>query len=89
LRHMPGWPIVVAMEQAPQTHRDIIGALGGPAILARELGIYRPIPTTVHWSTRGIPSRYWHRIVELLATKGHRFTAYDIERMPIKAAEAA
>lgn len=72
----------------PRTHKDLITALGGPANLARDLDIYRPIPTTVHWHTRGIPSRYWHRITELAASKGIELTARDLERMPL-VAEAA
>jgi hypothetical protein len=61
----------------------LIVSLGGPADLARDLGIYRPIPTTVHWGTRGIPPRYWHKITELAAAKGIKITAHDLERMPV------
>lgn len=89
MRHMPRWPIIPSMEQPPRTHLDVIVTLGGPADLARELGIYRPIPTTVHWARRGIPPRYWHRVAELLVAKGAQITAGDIERMPIRPAEAA
>lgn len=65
-----------------QTHRDVIRALGGPSELARKLGIFKPVPATVHWQTRGIPARYWHHVAELLGDKGHPLTARDIEQMP-------
>ena len=67
----------------PRTHRDLITKLGGPADLARALDIYRPIPTTVHWATRGIPPRYWHKITELAVAKGIKITAHDLERLPL------
>lgn len=73
--------------ETPRTHKALITALGGPSNLARDLDIYRPIPTTVHWPTRGIPSRYWHRIAELAAAKGIAITARDLERLPVDAGE--
>lgn len=75
--------------EKPSTHQALITALGGPSDLARELDIYKPIPTTVHWPTRGIPSRYWHRVVEIAAKKGMEITPHDLERMPIRAQAAA
>lgn len=68
----------------PRTHRDLISALGGPVRLARSLGIGRPIPTTLHWASRGIPSRYWHRIVEVAAAEGVVLTINQIEQMPTR-----
>jgi hypothetical protein len=73
----------------PRTHKALIVELGGPSNLARSLGIYRAIPTTVHWPTRGIPSRYWHRIAELAAERGINITAHDLERLPIEAEAGA
>ena len=78
------------MKDAPRTHHEVIRALGGPVKLARELGIERPVPTTLHWHRRGIPPRYWHRIAALLAAGGIEFTAHDIERTaPAQSVEAA
>jgi hypothetical protein len=71
--------------ETPRTHKDLIIALGGPSNLARKLGIYRAIPTTVHWSTRGIPSRYWHRITKIATETGLTITADDLERMSASA----
>ncbi len=81
---MPGWPILASMQEAPRNHYEVIKALGGPVTLARDLGIERPVPATLHWGRRGIPSRYWHRVTELLAAKGVELTAHDIERLPIQ-----
>lgn len=78
---MPKWPIIRVMEK-PRTHHDLIKALGGPSDLARDLGIFRPIPTTVHWPRRGIPSRYWHRITELAGAKGITITPRELETLP-------
>lgn len=71
--------------ETPRTHRDLITALGGPSDLARQLDIYRGVPTTVHWRTRGIPARYWHRVCELAAKAGIQITGHDLERMPVSA----
>lgn len=78
------------MEQLPPCHRAVVFALGGPTILAKELGIYRPAPPTLHWTRRGIPSRYWHRVADLLSAKLEcHVTAADIERIPIRLADSA
>lgn len=66
----------------PRTHRDLISALGGPVRLAHSLGIGRAVPTTLHWATRGIPSRYWHRVAEIADASGITLTVSEIERMP-------
>ena len=63
------------------SHRDVILALGGPTELARLLGIYKVAPPTGHWSSRGIPSRYWHRVADLAATAGVSVTARDLAAM--------
>ncbi len=75
--------------ETPRSHKELITALGGPSSLARDLDIYQPMPRTVHWPSRGIPSRYWHKITELAAAKGLDITAHDLERMPIALVEAA
>lgn len=76
--------------ETPRTHHELIKALGGPVKLAQALDISRPIPTTVHWGRRGIPSRYWHRVTEIAGARGVSITAHDLERLPLFAdAEAA
>lgn len=46
---------------------QLIDALGGNAVVARELGAQ---PRAVwRWRERGIPARYWHRIVALAEAK--------------------
>lgn len=82
LRHRPYWHIVTDMQfkQTPATHREIIVLLGGPSALARALGL-RAVNTTVHWSTRGIPSKHWHKVIPLLSQADINLTADDLERM--------
>lgn len=46
-------------------HAAVIQALGGKAKLAGLLGIDRDVLSK--WHVRGIPARYWHRVVELTA----------------------
>lgn len=67
--------------KVPMSHRDLIKALGGPIKLARDLGIYRPVPTTLHWASRGIPSKYWHRVADAAAREGIAITPHDLETM--------
>lgn len=74
-------PLEMPGKRQKKPANDIITALGGPVQLSRDLGIYRPVPTTLHWRRRGIPSRYWHRITELAAARGLVLTARDLERM--------
>lgn len=76
-----------AVMQTVRSHRDLILALGGPTKLARKLGLKNPSNTTVHWSARGIPSRYWHRVCELAASQ-IQITAHDLERLPPRRSEA-
>lgn len=77
------------MNHGIASHADVIRELDGPVKLAKALGIYCPSPATLHWQRRGIPPRYWHRVAELLASKGHQITVGEIEAMPPRAAEAA
>lgn len=45
--------------------RKIIDRLGGYRAVARHLGI---VPMRVHnWTRRGVPARFWHRLVDLAA----------------------
>jgi hypothetical protein len=44
-------------------HAAVIRKIGGRAFLAGALGL--PSETVKSWAKRGIPARYWHRVVEL------------------------
>lgn len=86
---MPKWPILGGMETKPRTCHELILALGGPVQLARKLGMDGPMPATLHWKSRGIPARYWHRVADLLAQeRGIELSAHEVERLPVNA-EAA
>ena len=51
------------MSDTDNFHGDLIRGLGGKAKLAESLGLDRDVLTK--WHVRGIPSKYWHRIIEL------------------------
>ena len=51
------------MSDDPDLHNTLIRALGGKARLAAMLGVDRALLTK--WHVRGIPARYWHRIIAL------------------------
>lgn len=72
-------PIIGRMASV-RSHREVILALGGPSKLARQLGLPNPVNTTIHWSRRGIPSRYWHRIAELAGPEV--VTAHELATLP-------
>ncbi len=61
---MSWWHIIPCM-----THQEIIRKLGGPTKVAREFGL-EPVNTTVHWGTRGIPSKYWLRVLRMAEAHG-------------------
>jgi hypothetical protein len=60
-------------------HADLIRRLGGKTWLAGALGI--PRNSITRWHERGIPSRYWHRVVDLAAAARPPIavTEYDLE----------
>jgi hypothetical protein len=69
-------------------HSDLIVRLGGKARLAEAFGIDH----VEKWHRRGIPSRYWHKVIELGATLSPpvEITFDDLERTkPATSAEAA
>lgn len=71
-------------------HSAVIQALGGKAKLAVLLGIDRDVLSK--WHVRGIPARYWHRVVDLAAQLDPpmTFTAADLaDAKPDAKAEAA
>lgn len=61
-------------------HANLIRDLGGKAKLAEALGLERDVLTK--WHVRGIPSKYWHRVIELGAgcEPPLVFTAADLDR---------
>lgn len=67
-----------------RTHEDAINFLGGPSDLARKLGIAAGFPPTLHWGRRGIPSRYWHHVRELIVAGGIPITDRDLAHMPTR-----
>jgi hypothetical protein len=69
------------MSDAENFHAGLIHAFGGKAKLAEALGLERVLLTK--WHVRGIPSRYWHRVIELGASIEPEplvITAADLER---------
>src|SRR6185437_10691970 len=76
---------IMPSESPFSSHHDVIRLLDGPSALARCLGL-EPVNTTVHWTTRGIPSRYWHRVIRLAAAKGLSLSEDQLERLPPRAA---
>jgi hypothetical protein len=61
------------------THAGIIQAFGGIRPLAMAIGIDWKI--AVHWERRGIPSKYWHRVVKAWGERIPRqLTIEDLER---------
>lgn len=59
-------------------HATVIREIGGRTYLARVLELE---PETVKsWTKRGIPARYWHRIVELAHEKLPELTITDLEQ---------
>ncbi len=59
-------------------HATVIKSLGGRASVARAFGL--PAETVKSWPKRGIPARYWHRIVEMAAGSMPELTAHELER---------
>jgi hypothetical protein len=58
-------------------HADLILKLGGKAKLAEALDLERRALSK--WHNRGIPSRYWHRIISIAPGMGIAVTAIDLE----------
>lgn len=75
------------MSETNAFHRELIVALGGKARLAEAFGIGH----VEKWHKRGIPSRYWHKVIELGAnlTPPVEVTFEELERTKPARAEAA
>ena len=66
-------------------HSAVIRNLGGRSFVAAAFGLH---PETVKsWSKRGIPPRYWHKVVEL--AQDPSLTIADLERTKEALPEAA
>jgi len=59
-------------------HAVVIRNLGGRASVARAFGL--PTETVKSWPKRGIPARYWHRIVEMAVDCMPNLTTHELER---------
>ena len=68
------------MSKIDPFHGDLIRRIGGKTWLAGALGLDRGIVT--RWHERGIPSKYWHRVVAIGASLNPPVivTADDLER---------
>lgn len=75
------------MERSNNLHASLIRSLGGKAKLAEHLGLERDVLTK--WHRRGIPSRYWHRVIELAGSAEIMVTAEDLDRTKPVAERAA
>jgi hypothetical protein len=67
-----------AMDEPNDLHAALIRSLGGKAKLAERLGLERHVLTK--WHVRGIPSRYWHRVIELAHEAEIAVTAEQLDR---------
>lgn len=63
------------------TGSDIIDSLGGNAEVARVLG--EDARTVWRWRSRGIPARYWHRVVEIARDREVPGVTYDTVARPL------
>lgn len=68
------------MSDTDHFHNDLIRELGGKAKLADALGLERDVLTK--WHVRGIPSKYWHKVIELADSLDPPLviTAADLDR---------
>lgn len=77
------------MSDGDPYHNDLIKQLGGKAKLALALSL-EPVVLT-QWHARGIPSKYWHRVVLFAASLDPPVvvSATDLERTKPGTAKAA
>lgn len=64
------------------SHAHLISKFGGSGPLAKSIGVEPKL--AIHWPKRGIPARYWHRVVEAAATiePPLEVSAHLLERLP-------
>jgi hypothetical protein len=77
------------MSETSTYHDNVIRALGGKAKLSDALGLSRDVLTK--WHRRGIPSKYWYRVVEIGATSNPpvAISVAELDRTKPAPAEAA
>jgi hypothetical protein len=63
------------------SHAHIVEAFGGPAALARAIGVNPKL--AVHWPRRGIPAKYWPLVEETETGVRLGITARRLMRLPI------
>jgi hypothetical protein len=68
--------IAPTLARMDKFHADVIRKVGGRSFLAAALGV--PSETVKSWPKRGIPARYWHRVVEL--AQDPALTIDDLDR---------
>lgn len=75
---LTGWliAIIITAMTDPDFHARVIDAVGGKAVLARHLGLEPAVLSK--WHVRGIPSKYWHRIMEI---RGNTLTDLTIDKL--------
>lgn len=64
------------------SHAHLICKFGGSGPLAKSIGVEPKL--AIHWPKRGIPARYWHRVVEAAAAIQPPIdvSAHLLERLP-------
>ncbi len=64
------------------SHAHLISKFGGSGPLAKSISVEPKL--AIHWPKRGIPARYWHRVVEAAAALDPpvEVTAHVLERLP-------
>ena len=78
--------ITVAVSELRQPtyspHAHLINKFGGSAPMAKSIGVEPRL--AIHWPRRGIPSRYWHRVIDAAAQLNPpiNVTARALERLP-------
>ena len=77
--------IAPRLAQMENFHAIVIRKVGGRSFLAAALGV--PSETVKSWPKRGIPARYWHRVVEL--AQDPDLTIADLERTKPQLIKAA
>jgi hypothetical protein len=78
------WQLANMRSRMIRTHAELIRDLGGPATVARDLGI-DSYSTVFYWTQPGrrIPAKEWHRIIALPKAKDLAMTIDAIAAMPL------
>lgn len=64
------------------SHAHLISKFGGTGPMARSISVEPRL--AIHWGTRGIPAKYWHRVVDAAAGLDPPIavSAHLLERLP-------